>query len=234
MSYSATMEQLTLAAFADELVKISAVFYRGMGEPYIDDVLSQGLPKGSYLAPDLKLGTSYGQIGADNISTNELRKVRFSPSMKRDVGLLKRIGLESYDAHRMIPGRASPTGGVIKIDLPDSIAKTFGNGLGIPGERISDQIIDPKYISKVTGGIPSSLEVPKSVAARLVPHQMRLLRRIEKSGKGADALRLIHNVGPDSDATAFPKLTRIKDMAKRLKTHRIKRKALTAALKGLL
>lgn len=177
------------------LLKYAKIFYRGMGELYIPDVLREGLKPGTFMigadAPEsAELANRYAHIGAENILSGDRRNVVAMPqSYHKARGLLEGLGVDYFEAAQAAPLLRRPSGGILKIDIPDDALETVTKpGGAIAGERIVTQVIDPEHISVVTRGVPPrATEVFPRAMTRLTPRDMRLLKAAIGRGGGQEA-----------------------------------------------
>jgi hypothetical protein len=208
--------------------KEAATFYRGMGEPFLNEVMSGGLRPGHSVSTAQSVADEYAGKSALNIREGSFGATR-NRGFVRGVHKLRNLGFDRHGARTLAPSVFKPSGATVKIDVPDSVASTFTRGLPHLGEFVNNSTIPASSISVLRRGVPAggSIEYAKShfpaSARRLVPKQVRLLEAANRSGTIDQARNLVMNQRRTYDL----------DSATRLAKVRAQRGLLTSKLRSL-
>lgn len=186
----------TASQIADQVLeKVGATFYRGMGEPFVEEVLSKGLEPGHSITTSLDVAREYGGKGAHNLLEGDIHKGAFPRNTQRHIKTMNRLGFTPRYSRLRAPLNLPPTGAVIGIDIPDRMIEQYAGKLGLPGlgERVVTQTILPENIAVLERGISSpgrGTMFPASMR-RLTKKQLRLLETIRRRGLDKGIAELI-------------------------------------------
>jgi len=218
------------------LYKYAKTYYRGMGEPFIADVLREGLPEGTYVTGDPDLAKRYARVGASNILEGNNRHAVPSKARIKQLKFLGSLGMTPQEKHFLAPNPWKPSGGVIKIDIPDSLEDSLRlGGMGTHDEKVVRKRIPAKFITKVEGGAKPFQHAPPLVSSHLTKKHVRLLRAAQQRGLGDQAMKILRDNAPSSIPTWDTSSMDIgEDFARRIRKGRDGRKVLTGLLRNLL
>lgn len=209
--------------------KFSDIFYRGMGEPFVKDVLREGLLKGHSITTSPEVALEYAGKGAQNILEGDIHKGKLPPRSQGYVNTLKSLGIDSRDARRLVPINMPPRGAVLQINIPSEKIpqhlKGVTKALAHLYERVIAKPIPPSQISVLQQGfLPGNPAGFPAGMRRLTNKQMRLLKSISRQGKGEAAVELIFGK-PQSYALSTPQ---------RISETRVNRRMFTKMLQKLI
>jgi len=221
--------QKTVSHIASEVYeKTAAPFYRGMGEPFIPDVLRAGLSRGRSVSTSPEIAQEYAGKGATNVLEGDITNIPKEYIPRRTshaADVLERLGLSRHTSEAYAPLNLKPAGGVLKMEVPDAeIQRYLGQeGLSNLGERVVTEHIPPHMIERLPGEYRSPGTFP-AVMRRLTGEQMRLISAAQRQGRSSEALNFLKSQ-PQSYAL---------DIAERMANVRASRGLLTSQLRGLL
>jgi len=152
----------------------SITMYRGMGEPYADEIKTKGLKPGFYVSADPAVGKHYGETGAQNI----LEHNTFGETNKSIRGKRQRLvskGLTNSEIEHLKFRSTKPSGIVLKIKTDTS--NLAGGAMTHLSEGTVLNTIPSKDIEITHKGIqPWDMKAPSRFdqAGNLTPKQYRV------------------------------------------------------------
>jgi hypothetical protein len=218
----------TAAQIAEEvMVKIGATFYRGMGDPYVENVLREGLGKRHSVTTALSVAEEYAGKGATNILEGNVYKKNIPRRTQEYIKTMEHLGISPRFSRLRAPLNLPPRGAVIKLNIPDKFIPEYlgKKGLSGLGEYVVTKKIAPKNISVLSRGFsPGGAGMFPASMRRLTKQQLRLLRIALKQNKEIEAAQLV---------TKMPESYNL-NVTKRMTDVRTGRRQLTSMLKKLL
>jgi hypothetical protein len=173
--------------------KISTKYYRGMAEPFLQEVLRDGLLPGHSITTSIPIAKEYGGKSAWNI----LHEGDPHTAITRRVGLrarvakLVRLGIGRHQAEVSVPLGLKPRGSVIELNIPKSQESRLQGGLSGLGERVTTETVPPGSIRVLRRGIESPKGSFFASARKLSPREFRRSLTALKGERGAEVRKLL-------------------------------------------
>ena len=181
-------------SFYNEMEKIAKVFYRGMGEPWVKDVMRVGLPAGTYITTSKKVAKHYADTAAYNILTGTHMAdlpSQYNPKVRAITQKLRKVLPREEKAAYYIPTVFPAKGAVIRMQVsPKDVQR---KAIGRLREYVVTRQISPDRMKVVSEGIRTTMK--PGLPTMLSPKQYRIIiSKLKKNPRSFSRIeRILHD-----------------------------------------